>query len=113
MHKYLVRVQGNNFLLQGETGRYGFYRNMYVKASDPKAATLAAVDLIRKDRKFRKMVVADAKDKATLDIDDVKELESFEECDLPGGSYHLYPEKDTATKHQTTPCTLRRIPHRK
>ena len=62
MPAYLVRLRGENFVIEveGEARRMGFHTTRWVRAKDAREAELAAVALVRNDESLRQATRRDA-----------------------------------------------------
>ena len=79
MTTYLVRLNGQNFLMDGDGGvrKKRFKSTRLVEAKDPKQAETLALDFIRNDSRFQNTVLNDASDPPTIHIESVKEISAM------------------------------------
>lgn len=77
MSKYLVLINGGNFLLNfdGQLRKLGFYAARVVDAQNPEEAELAAVDLVREDSGLQGNVLNEPDDPPMLYAEEIKEIE--------------------------------------
>ena len=87
MPDYVVQIIGSNFLvnMSGSPAKHGFYAFRLVEAADEEAAGLIAVQRIREDQELRDLVLNDEGDPPTMDVDDVQEISSPNDVDVPPG----------------------------
>jgi hypothetical protein len=96
MKKYRVLVKGRNFRLLFQERRKtvtkitGFYTTRCVVASDPVAAELRAVDLIRRDSKLKQSVRNSRADPPIMDVIEIEEVEAFAPLKPPGTGYVFF-----------------------
>jgi len=78
--KYLVLLEGKNFLIEVEgqgAGKYGFYTSAAVEGTDDNDAYQQAVMLLRSDASLQSLVKNKSKDRPSLLLLDVQKLRSF------------------------------------
>lgn len=92
MNKYLVEVEGKNFLLKGEEERMGFFTGRCVEAADEEEAIQKALTLIREE--YKDQVEREPDINPAMVISNVIPLESFGDADVPGAGAVWYPMKD-------------------
>ena len=80
---YRVKMHGENFFFDfdGKARRMGFYVSKFVEASGDTEARQRAIAQIHEDRRLGAQLEAD--DLATLDVDDVSEVDKASVPELP------------------------------
>ena len=83
MHKYMVEINGQNFLvdMSGTVAKYGFFTYRFVETADSAAAELDAVERIRLMQSLRDLVRNPADDPPVIDVTSITELASFDEIE--------------------------------
>jgi len=76
MTTYLVRLNGQNFLIDRDGGprKMRFYSTRLVEAEDPKQAEILALDFIRNDTRLQDTVLTDVSDPPMIYLESVKEI---------------------------------------
>lgn len=94
MPKYLVEINGRNFLIDmdGRVARFGFFTNRSVDASDVAAAELAAVGMIRATQRLREVVRNPPADPPSIDVTQIDALEASDEADEGEPGFIWYEE---------------------
>lgn len=95
MRKYIVRLEGRNFLIQNlDTARprkLGFFTTRLVEAPDSESAEVCAIDLARMELASLQVVLNDSADPPTIKVDEMWEVEQFD-GEPPGKGFTFYPE---------------------
>ena len=94
MNKYRVFVRGENFLLKvdSQDQKLGFYVTVFVEATDEHAAETKAMDLLRNDPKLVNNILNTKADAPLMFVDELEELEAFEEPYLPRTGFSFFPQ---------------------
>jgi hypothetical protein len=98
MRKFLVRLNGRNFLalLNNDTPRKcGFYSNRYVEADDERAAELAAVNQLRAKESLVSVVRNPPDDPPLIHLVEITEIASFDGVKSLDQGIIWYPENPT------------------
>ncbi|MEK6235356.1 MAG: hypothetical protein N2C14_11665 [Planctomycetales bacterium] len=77
---YRVMINGVNFLMKvdDELSKLAFYANCFVKADDPDAAGLAAIQTLRDRKSLRDAVQNPSDDPPEMFVEEIEELPSFD-----------------------------------
>jgi hypothetical protein len=78
--KFLVSLEGKNFLVLvdgGRAGRHGFFANAAVEAADENDAYQQAVALLRGETSLKRLVKNKPNDRPSLLLLDVQKIRSF------------------------------------
>lgn len=96
MKKYKVLVRGDNFLfdVDGKPKKLGFYTTRFVEAPDEKRAEENAISILRNDSTLQDGTLNDKADTPMLFVEEITELDSFDDLNLPGAGFSFYPEGD-------------------
>ena len=97
MKKYQVLLEGNNFLfdIEGKIEKYGFMVTRYVEALNPEKAEEKAVNLLKKDDSLIQRVLNDKLDAPMIYLDEIIELDSFENIETLETGYSFFPDECT------------------
>ncbi len=79
--------------MEGNPKKFGFYTTRYVEAENSEAAEQKAVDIIRNDKEFMGVIINEAGDQPMVYLDQLYEVESFENESVPGQGYTFFPER--------------------
>ena len=95
MATYLVRLRGENFLIDGDKGprKKRFRATRLVEAGEQKRAEALAVDMIREDIHSRNTVLNDLSDPPIIDLESVHEI-SATPYDVQNRAYAFYWEDE-------------------
>ena len=95
MKKYQVILEGKNFQLdhEGKIVKHGFFTTRYVEANNPEEAELTAVTLIKEDTSLTESVRNDRSSEPMIYLNELCEIESFEDANVPGTGYSFYIDK--------------------
>jgi hypothetical protein len=76
MTTYMVRLNGQNFLMDGDRGprKKRFYSTRLVEAENPKQAETLALDFIRNDSRLQNTVLNEVSDPPKIYLESVKEI---------------------------------------
>ncbi|UCD79009.1 MAG: hypothetical protein JSW26_27005 [Desulfobacterales bacterium] len=76
MTTYLVRLKGQNFLIDGDEGprKKRFYMTRLVEAENPKRAEALARDMISNDSRLQNSVMNEVSDPPTIYLESVSEV---------------------------------------
>lgn len=98
MNKYKVLVRGQNFLLNvdGSVGKFGFYTTRFMEADTPEQAEETAIRALRTDSTLRNDTLNDESDAPILFVEEIEELDSFDEVTLQGSGLSFYPDNTSA-----------------
>jgi len=79
MTTYLVRLNGQNFLMDGDGGprKKRFYSTRLVEAENPKRAETLARDLIRNDTSLQNSLLNEVSDSPMIYLDSVSEVSAM------------------------------------
>ena len=79
MTTYLVRLNGQNFLMDGDEGprKKRFYMTRLVEAENPKRAETLARDLIRNDISLQNSVLNEVSDPPMIYLESVSEVSAM------------------------------------
>ena len=79
MTTYLVRLNGQNFLMDGDGGprKKRFYSTRLVEAENPKRAETLARDLIRNDTRLQNCVLNEVSDPPIIYLESVSEVSAM------------------------------------
>ena len=79
MTTYLVRLNGQNFLMDGDEGprKKRFYTTRLVEAENPKRAETLARDLIRNDISLQNSVLNEVSDPPMIYLESVSEVSAM------------------------------------
>ena len=97
MKKYRVMVEGVNFLIgmeEGssiEVGKYGFFTTRFVEALDADDAETKVIEMLRVELKT--MVQNEKSDSPMMFVDEMEELETFGEFEVPGRGFTWFPDE--------------------
>jgi hypothetical protein len=99
MEKFVVTINGMNFLIQDNDAStpklMGFYVNAYVEARSPEDAELKAVDLVRTSPKLRPAVANSQDDPPRLWASDIGTLDEWPaDQSLPLSGFIFFPDPD-------------------
>ena len=96
MKKYRALLEGKNFLLshEGKLQKHGFFTTRYVEAGNPEEAELNAVDLIKGDTTLIASVKNEHSDIPMIYLEELYEIESFDDKKVPGAGYTFYIEDE-------------------
>ena len=96
MKKYSVFVCGENFLitLDGHEQKLGFYTTVFVEAQDEAAAEQATMKLLRTDKDLIDMIHNPESDSPVMFVEEIKELESFENVTLPRTGFSFFSQEE-------------------
>lgn len=85
MPKYLVEVEGTNFLieLEGVRSKHGFFTVRSVEVDDVTAAELQAIERIRTLPRLRELVLNPPDDPPVMHVRSILEVTSFDENEEP------------------------------
>ena len=99
MTTYLVRLNGQNFLIDRDGGprKMRFYSTRLVEAEDPKQAEILALDFIRNDTRLQDTVLTDVSDPPMIYHDPAAAAVTLREC----GSAHC---DHAALSHVQSEC---------
>lgn len=92
MKKYRILINGKDFTLKGENKKYGFYTTRYIEGHSEDEATKKALNLIREELKD-KVVKNPAENQPEMFVEEIVELESFEDALVPGTGFTWHPQK--------------------
>jgi hypothetical protein len=83
MSKYVVQIDGQNFLVdfEGNVAKRGFITFRCVEAPDVHSAEYAAVQLLRDDQDLRAVVKNESSDPPVMNVIEVNEVESFDDME--------------------------------
>ena len=97
MKKYIVRLEGRNYLLADKGGarRFGFATTRNVEATSPEAAEKTAVEKIRADEELNASVLNDASDPPHVTATHHVEVDSFDPDRIPEFGYIFYEDHGT------------------
>ena len=92
--KYLVEINGQNFLIEGDgnIAKHGFVTLRFVEAVDPPSAEDAAVQMLRDTQSLRDLVKNDAEDPPVMDVTQIAELETFDGIETLEPGFVWYEE---------------------
>ena len=97
MKKYKVMVEGVNFLIRVENGvgieirKYGFFTTPFVEAWDTDEAEARVIEMLRVELKTR--VQNKKSDSPMMFVEEIEELETFGEFEVPGAGFAWYPDE--------------------
>ena len=93
MKKYKVTVEGVNFLIRvdSETTKHGFFTARFVEAWDEDEAENKVVEMLRVE--LKRLVQNEKSDSPMMFVEEVEELESFDEFKVPGTGFAWYPDE--------------------
>ncbi|PKD40475.1 hypothetical protein CWO84_10065 [Methylomonas sp. Kb3] len=95
MNKYRLIMNGENFLIQTESGlkKHGFYQTIFVESQNPETAENEAVEII-KNSDLKDIVKNENNDPPMIYLEEIDELESFEgvETMVQGRAFYLEKE---------------------
>ena len=96
MKKYQVLLEGKNFLIEyeGKLQKHGFYTTRYIEAENPEEAELKAVEAIKSDKKLIESVKNYRADAPMIYLEEISELETFENVKPPGSGYSFYIDEE-------------------
>ena len=97
MATYLVRLNGQNFLMDGDEGprKKRFYMTRLVEAENPKRAETLARDLIRNDISLQNSVLNEVSDPPMIYLESVSEVSAMA-YDAQNRAHSFYwKDKDT------------------
>jgi hypothetical protein len=96
MNKYKVFVRGENFLLNrnGIAEKFGFYSTRFVEANNEEHAEETAIATLRDEPTLRDAVLNEKSDPPMMYVEDISQLDSFEDLNIPGTGFSFYPESD-------------------
>jgi hypothetical protein len=79
MTTYMVRLNGQNFLMDGDGGprKKRFHSTRLVEAEDPKQAETLALDFIRNDARLQNTVLNEVSGPPKIYIESVKEISAM------------------------------------
>lgn len=96
MPKYEVTIRGENFVVNGPSGKpepLGFLQLVYIEAENPDQAELDAVDFVRRSD-IRDQIQNLPEDPPMLYLHEMSELDSFEGIERPASSRMFYSDND-------------------
>ena len=87
-------LEGKNFLIEyeGKIQKHGFYTTRYIEAENLEEAELKAVETIKSDKKLIDSVKNERTDAPMIYLEEISELETFENVNPPGTGYTFYIE---------------------
>jgi hypothetical protein len=76
MTTYLVRLKGQNFLMDGDGGprKKRFYSTRLVEAENPKRAETLALDFIHNDTRLQTTVLNEVSDPPMIHLESISEI---------------------------------------
>ncbi len=91
MPKFRVTLKGKNFpvIWEGETQLFGFMATRKVKAENPEAAEIAAIQLIKEDPELIAIIDPAEPSDPQLYLDDIQQLSWWHS--LGGKGYTFFP----------------------
>jgi hypothetical protein len=97
MKKYIVRLEGRNYLLADKGGprRFGFATTRHVEAMSPNEAEQAAIREIQEDVQLNASLLNDASNPPQVTATQHIEVDSFESVRTPEFGYIFYEDHDT------------------
>lgn len=89
-------IHGQNFLMEvdGTRQRMGFYTHVFVEANDSDDSEIRAVDVLRLDSKLRDGVLNEPDDRPTMSVEEIEQVESFDDCTLPRTGLVFYAQEE-------------------
>ncbi len=95
MATYLVRLNGQNFLMDGDEGprKKRFYMTRLVEAENPKRAETLARDLIRNDISLQDSVLNEVSDPPMIYLESLSEVSAMA-YDAQNRAHSFYWEDD-------------------
>jgi len=90
-------VEGVNFLIGVEDGagieirKYGFFTTRFVEAWDKDEAEAKVIEMLRIELKTRVQNVKS--DSPMMFVEEIEELETFGEFEVPGAGFAWYPDE--------------------
>jgi hypothetical protein len=72
--------------------KFGFYTTVFIEASNAEQAEAVAAELLRNDLKLREASENEVSDPPVVEIESVKEIQSFDGCKLPRTGLALFEE---------------------
>ena len=90
MNKFKIIVEGKNFniLIENAVQKCGFFTTRFVEADSLDSAENTALDLIREELKG--MVLNEEDDPPSLFFDQIEEIKSFGDHQVPGTGFTWY-----------------------
>jgi len=88
-------VEGHNFLIgvENEIRKHGFYTTRFVEARDEEEAETKVVEMLRNDASLVALTQNDRSDPPMMYVEEIEELKSFGEFNVPGSGFSWYPEQ--------------------
>lgn len=97
MGNYCVQLDCSNFLIEvdGKLAKHGFITLKLIEADDPDTAVETAIQAIRDDQELHELVQNDAHDPPVMDVEEIMELESFNDFQGEPGRiwYEMHPKR--------------------
>jgi hypothetical protein len=93
MKKYKVMVEGVTFLIgmDSEIRKYGFFTTRFVEAWDKDEAEARVMEMLRVELKT--LVQNEKADSPMMFVEEIEELETFGEYNVPGAGFAWYPDE--------------------
>lgn len=93
MKKYKVIIEGANFLVRvgTETRKLGFFTTRFVEAQDEQEAENKTIDMLRVE--LETLVQNDKSDSPMMFVEEIDELKSFGEFEVPGAGFTWYRDE--------------------
>ena len=85
-------IEGKNFLLKGSAKKTGFYTTRYVQDIGKEKAITTALNIIR--QQLKNNVVKESGSNPEMFIEEIVELETFENIKVPGSGFTWFPMKE-------------------
>lgn len=100
MKRYLIAIEGNNFLMKSEgiAEKIGFHTSHCVKANDEKQAEELAIALVRRENFLQQNVLNDKSDPPLLYVTNVTELTDEEKDNPFSGAISFFSEREREKK---------------
>lgn len=106
MKKYKVIIEGANFLVRvgTETRKLGFFTTRFVEAQDEQEAENKTIDMLRVE--LETLVQNDKSDSPMMFVEEIDELKSFGEFEVPGAGFTWYRDEGKAIRHNKRPLLI-------
>lgn len=92
---YKLTIRGENFLMKinGQMQKLGFYNTRYVKAQNEEEAEHLIVHVLMNELKEQNSVKNNEYDPPRMFLEEIQEMESFKDVQLPGSGFIFHTEK--------------------
>jgi len=97
MQKYKILAEGQNYHIKIEKNiqKFGFFTTRYIESINLSDAKIRAINLLNNE--LQEISLNDKADPPIIRIDECTEIESFDDCKVPGSGFTWYKDEDSKT----------------